>query len=146
MQSNETLDRPEVLGQPSDPRDRLASQGKRFANSLIDGLAIYGLAFIAGMLLGVTGNVEIMREPMMPNLIGFLLVMCYYIIAEGFFGRTIGKAVTRTRVVDASGGPPSFGQVVGRSFSRLIPFEAFSFLANPVGWHDSISGTYVINE
>ncbi len=33
-----------------------------------------------------------------------------------------------------------------RSFSRLIPFEAFSFLGTPCrGWHDSISKNYVVD-
>lgn len=49
-----------------------------------------------------------------------------------------GKGILGTVVVDAAGGCPSFGQIVGRCFSRLIPFDAFSFLFAERGWHDRI--------
>jgi len=36
------------------------------------------------------------------------------------------------------------GKILGRTLSRLIPFEPFSFFTYPVlGWHDSISKTNV---
>lgn len=40
---------------------------------------------------------------------------------------------------------PYFWQILGRLFSRLIPFEALIFISkNPLGWHDSIPNTMVI--
>jgi uncharacterized RDD family membrane protein YckC len=80
-------------------------------------------------------------------LLGITMLLGYYIVMEGMFQRTIGKMITGTRVVRIDGGRPSLGQVVGRTFARLIPFEAFSFLGGngyPVGWHDSLSGTRVV--
>ena len=41
-------------------------------------------------------------------------------------------------------GRPTYGQILGRTFSRFVPFEAFSFLPSPVGWHDRWSGTRVV--
>lgn len=37
--------------------------------------------------------------------------------------------------------------IVKRNFSRLIPFDAFSFIGDSsYGWHDSISKTYVVDK
>ena len=64
---------------------------------------------------------------------------------EAVFQRTIGKLVTGTRVVTTDGNVPGFGKVLGRSLARVIPFEVLSFLgAIPIGWHDKLSGTRVV--
>ncbi|MEM6265057.1 MAG: RDD family protein, partial [Bacteroidota bacterium] len=66
---------------------------------------------------------------------------------EAAFGKTPGKFVTKTQVVNKDGGKPTPGQLIGRTFARFIPFDAFSFLAsNPVGWHDSLSKTRVVKD
>ena len=45
------------------------------------------------------------------------------------------------------GSKPSGKVIFRRTISRLIPFEFFTFLgANSRGWHDTISGTYVVNK
>jgi uncharacterized RDD family membrane protein YckC len=67
---------------------------------------------------------------------------------EGIFGRTLGKLITGTIVVDSKTlKKASFRKILGRTFSRLIPFESLSFLFSvyPKGWHDSIPNTMVIN-
>ena len=58
-----------------------------------------------------------------------------------FCGRTLGKFITGTKVVSADGETPTASQIVGRTFCRMIPFEAFSFAREtcPVGWHDKFS-------
>ncbi|EAT13872.1 RDD family protein [Bermanella marisrubri] len=77
--------------------------------------------------------------------IATLTYLSYYIILESIFGKTLGKIITKTKVVDEYGGLPSLPQVIARTFSRLIPFEPFSFARDDSrGWHDSIPGTYVI--
>ena len=66
---------------------------------------------------------------------------------ESLSGRTLGKLITGTIVVNENGKKPDFGTVFKRSLCRLIPFNAISFLFNPgLGWHDSISDTYVVNK
>ena len=78
-------------------------------------------------------------------LIGLPILLGYYILCEATTSRTLGKLVTGTKVVNEQGGKPSFGQIVGRSFSRLIPFEAFSFLGETSrGWQDRFPHTYVV--
>jgi uncharacterized RDD family membrane protein YckC len=138
---------------------KVASGGKRFANLLIDNIIIQVLSAGAGFLLGMAyvsskaaaNEVLTDDDEATLNIIGFALgigiAVGYFAITEALFQRTLAKFVTGTIVVSSSGERPSFGQIVGRSFARLIPFEAFSFLgnSNPVGWHDSLSGTRVID-
>lgn len=78
----------------------------------------------------------------------FILVLAvgYYVVWEATTGRTPGKYLTGTKVVDAQGQRPSFGQIVGRSLARFIPLEPLSFITRYErrGWHDRLSKTYVV--
>jgi uncharacterized RDD family membrane protein YckC len=68
----------------------------------------------------------------------------YYVVFEALLGRTPGKLITGTRVVNLAGGRPRFTQILGRSFARAVPFEAFSFFGSRAGWHDRWSRTRVV--
>ena len=121
--------------------ERLATHGQRLANMLVDQVAIQVLGVAAGFVLAVLGRVP---RGVTAFAVGAAIAFCYYTVLESSFGRTLGKLVTGTRVIAEDGGEARFGQVLGRSFARMIPFEPFSFRAGPVGWHDSMSGTRVI--
>jgi uncharacterized RDD family membrane protein YckC len=136
-----------------------ASRGKRFLNLILDNIIIQVLSGVAGFVLGIayaasrmaSGGTITPDDEAMLNIIGFFVgitvAIAYFVMTELLFQRTLAKFITGTRVVTADGGRPSFGQIVGRSFARFIPFEAFSFLGDsqPVGWHDSLSKTRVVN-
>ena len=78
-------------------------------------------------------------------MLGIPIALAYYLVSEATTARTLGKLVTGTKVVNEHGGKPTFGQYLGRTFARFIPFEAFSFFGTPTrGWHDSLPRTYVI--
>ncbi|MFI5151600.1 MAG: RDD family protein [Bacteroidia bacterium] len=126
--------------------DHLAGVWKRFLNMLIDVIIVYALAFLVGMGLALSGNAGLIRHDFGAQLIVWLIYLLYYIIMEVTTGLTIGKLATQTRVVTEDGSKPSIGQLIGRSFSRLIPFDAFSYLGGNRGWHDSISSTFVVNK
>lgn len=125
-----------------------ASKGKRFANFLIDYLVIFVVLFGLTMfeLMGAEDDGEIGTN-LMDRLIGMLIYASYYLLLEGLWGgKTIGKLVTNTRTVNLDGSAPDFKTILNRSFSRIVPFEAFSFLGSkPDGWHDRWSDTMVIN-
>jgi len=53
--------------------------------------------------------------------------------------------LTGTRAVTLDNQRMDFSTTFIRSCSRAIPFEAFSFLGDN-GWHDSLSGTKVIED
>lgn len=129
-----------------DQRMRLieASKGKRFANYLIDGLITQFLSFVVGMVLGLSGSAN---DDLFATLWGIGIYVGYYLMFEHLNGgRTVGKIATRTKVVTETGQIPTVEMLIGRSFARLIPFEALSFLgAKPNGWHDRLSRTIVID-
>ncbi|MGC4094529.1 MAG: RDD family protein [Polyangiaceae bacterium] len=115
---------------------RIASQGSRFVNLIVDGLLSQVVATVGGVVFG-----EAAIFVTIPLLIG------YYLFFEGMFGKTPAKWLTNTRVVTVDGAHPRFMQILGRILSRYVPFEAFSFLdSHPVGWHDKWSGTRVIRD
>lgn len=137
-----------------------AGRWRRFFNLLIDyacsallellGWALY-LAWLYGRgMESILSALETLEEPdfFRDHGISLGVMLLYYIAMEGFFGFTVGKLVTGTRVVNEAGGKPRWGQVVGRTFARLIPFEPFSVLFSSGkqrrGWHDSLPKTYVV--
>jgi uncharacterized RDD family membrane protein YckC len=137
---------------------QIASQRRRFLNFIVDSIIARILAEAAGFGVGIAYGVwrAMIGRPVtqadLPNLwiagfvVGTMVVVGYYLTTEGLFQRSLAKFLTGTIVVDTRGGRPTFKQTLGRSFARLIPFEPFSFFGgpNPVGWHDSLSGTRVV--
>ncbi|KRD11838.1 transporter [Flavobacterium sp. Root901] len=132
----------------------IASNGSRFANYIIDIIAILFLIFVFGIVVALLGNLFGLQGIVfwlgnMSDFEGQILFLAisifYYSFMEGIFGRSLGKFITGTVVVDENGEKPSFGTIFKRTLCRLIPFDGFSFLGSR-GWHDSISDTYVVNK
>ncbi|MEN2399689.1 RDD family protein [Flavobacterium sp. MC2016-06] len=132
----------------------LASSGARFLNYIIDVISFVVLFFLIIMFLGVLiGLFELTGlgawldnlGDLGWNIIGIIILMSYYLMTEGLLGRSLGKFITGTVVVDENGEKPDFGTILKRSLCRLIPFDAFSFLGSR-GWHDSMSDTYVVDK
>lgn len=132
--------------------------GKRLANLVIDTVAYYALAFVSAftlMLILAVIDPE-MVEGMIPEddstplwayVFAISVYLLYFTVMEALLGRTVGKMVTGTRVVDVHGHKPSWGTAFRRSISRLVPFEGFSFLGSePRGWHDRWTETYVVHK
>ncbi|HEY6914196.1 MAG TPA: RDD family protein, partial [Paludibacter sp.] len=60
-------------------------------------------------------------------------------------GRSLGKIITKTKVITVDGDKPDFKTFLIRALCRFIPLESFSFLGSTdSGWHDSISRTRVV--
>lgn len=132
---------------------KTASQGKRFANYLLDLIFFIIFSFIFGIILGIVllifspSSVYIFEEEnkLLDYLLGFISGMIYYSVLESTTGRTIAKYITNTKVVNEEGEKPDFRTILLRSFCRFIPFEPFSFLgSDSSGWHDKISKTHVV--
>jgi len=133
--------------------NKTASQGKRFANYLIDLICFMIFSFIFGAILGIVlaivspSSLSIFEQDnkLIDYLLGFIAGMIYYSILEATTGRTIAKFITKTKVVNEEGVKPDFGTILLRSLCRFIPFEPFSFLGSDnSGWHDKLSKTRVI--
>ena len=105
----------------------------RLANFAIDLLAF----------LAITMGIEIVAYFIYPELldennktmeyIAYAVYFLYYFVFELTAGRTIGKLLTKTIVVDINGCKPDAGRIFGRTLIRLIPFDALRFLF--IGWN-----------
>jgi len=134
--------------------DKVASQGKRFLNYLLDLVFImififaFYLIFLIILTIVAPSIVSDIEEgnKLIQYLVSFIVSMIYYTSIEAVTGKSIAKYITKTKVVTEIGEKPNFKIIVVRSICRFIPFEAFSFLINDgSGWHDTISNTKVIN-
>lgn len=138
-------------------KTHLASGGKRFANMLVDTLVFLFVYFLGVGFMMSTFVADLQSTDAAESQIagvlgtvyggGLFLWLCYFWGMETLTGKTVGKFITRTRIVKADGSKPSGINVLGRSLARLIPFDAFSYLGEKEnGWHDAIPGIYVIND
>lgn len=121
-----------------------ASKGKRIANYLIDGIIAQFIGSALSLVMGMQVDTGF---NLIANLSGIGFYLLYYIMFEHLNnGRTIGKMVTRTKVVTETGETPTVEALIGRTFARIIPFDALSFLgARNNGWHDRLSHTLVVD-
>ena len=129
---------------------------KRFFNVLLDVVVLYiifaAISTIWSTMLVSSGDIT--NPVAMINMIIYLYIIVfaiyfgYYIFFEYKFGKTIGKMATNTKVVRKDGTKPTLTNIIGRTFARFIPFESLSLLFShlPVGWHDSLSGTMVVDD
>lgn len=133
-----------------------ADKGVRFLNFLIDWCLGLVVVYAAGYCLGA---VLVLTNPNIGEWIaanqvlfklfnysyGYLVIVLFYSLQEGLLkGRTIGKLITGTVAIREDGQPLTWGDVFGRSFSRIVPFEPFSGFSVP--WHDTWTNTTVVKK
>ena len=125
-----------------------AGLGRRFGNWFLDYFMFLFTVFIFWMLMAVFAAAF---ESDLNGLLGFEFIInlviyaAYYISFEFLLGRTPAKYLTGTMVVAEDYSRPSIEKIIGRTLSRMVPFEPFSFFGHdPSGWHDRWSGTTVV--
>jgi uncharacterized RDD family membrane protein YckC len=122
----------------------LASKRRRLGTFIVDVFGYLFMCLIVGFLAGfIFGRAAAEFLNAAPQLFGILMFISYYILLESLSQRTLGKIAFGTIVVNEVGEKPTFRQVVIRSVSRFIPFEAISCFGER-GWHDSLSKTHVV--
>lgn len=115
---------------------------KRFLNYIIDYYFAYEMIAVLFQNSFLSDALE--SGPRAIWLFVSFALLVYYIFMESMFSLTVGKSITGTIVLTDYSERISFGQALGRSFSRLVPFEAFStFGVAP--WHDAWSNTNVVD-
>jgi uncharacterized RDD family membrane protein YckC len=122
-----------------------ATKEKRFVHYLVDSIIIILVMspVFDFLFTFIKGNIYDRNYDRLDIFLStYLATVFYYAFFELLFHSTPGKYLTQCRVISENGDKPNIGQVIGRSFCRLIPFEHFSFLGNR-GWHDSITRTDV---
>ena len=114
----------------------------RFLNFLIDFIIWLIIAAILTFPLNANDGTQMF--------LGYFILIVsfigYYAIMEIKFQKTIGKYVTKTRVVKTNGERPENSDIISRTFCRLIPFDRVSFLFVKNGFHDSLSKTKVVKD
>jgi uncharacterized RDD family membrane protein YckC len=147
MESNEHLLTSEV-------NLEMAASGKRLANYLIDLATFYVVIFSFGIIIAIINPSffdyvdDSPGMELLDRLITLILYGVYMGAVEAVFkGKTLGKVITGTRVVNEDGTTISTATAFKRGIIRAIPFNAFSALGSPCyPWQDKWSDTYVIDE
>ena len=135
--------------QQSEPQEVIpVSQGIRFANYIIDYIIFYVflVAILVPFILDGSSMINTLTDsPILDRLLTLVAYACFMAIQETLLkGRTIGKFITGTKVVDWSGNTPDSGTLIKRNLYRAVPFDPLSFGGSRGGWHDRWSDTYVV--
>jgi len=119
----------------------------RLLNFIIDSIAFLIVFAILGFIIGLF---YITDNQMIIQFAGYILLAIaffgYYIFMEYKFQKSIGKLITKTKVLRADGEKAQLGDIVARTFCRLIPFDRLSYLFTSNGFHDRLSNTTVIKD
>jgi uncharacterized RDD family membrane protein YckC len=114
---------------------------KRAINQIVDYLAIVvlikTLIFFMSIIIKSTQDLEV--------LLFVLVYFLYYFYMENKYQQTLGKFLTKTKVVNLNGAKPSVKQLIGRAILRTIPYVFISFFTDENGLHDSLTNTRVID-
>ena len=111
----------------------------RFINFLLDIVIFFAILII---FLMVFKNV-IAKENV--KWVSFVCFFLYYFLFEYFMGQTIGKMITKSRVISLSDNRNYyFIRIISRTLMRFILFDMLSYLFTDRGLHDRISKTDVI--
>lgn len=137
----------------------LAGLNSRALAFFIDLVIIAIIAFVAyGAALyflkdANLDSYELKRVFMPIYMLLFFLASSYFVVLNGYGGRTIGKMIMGIRIISEQGGSIGFWQSfvrwIGYYISTTFLFLGFAwsiFDANSQSWHDKIAGTYVIKE
>lgn len=124
----------------------------RFAHYLIDAIIIGVIQTLVNFLIGFAVAEQYVEPGSEADLIlrlklsgvGMVVTFIYYVVFEIFYASSPGKLLLGRIVIDEYALKPEPGTVMLRSLCRLVPFEAFSCLADR-GWHDRWSKTYVVD-
>ena len=130
-----------------------ATRGIRLANHIIDHILSMFFCAVLALIIGFFstryfgGSIDDIGDVSVQFFVFLFIFRMYYIFFEGIWQSTPGKWITGTKVVRKDGRKPHFGQILGRSLVRIIPFEPLSYLTNPhpLGWHDRLSRTLVVS-
>jgi uncharacterized RDD family membrane protein YckC len=119
-----------------------ADAGKRFLNLLIDIGVVIFLILVFNKILY---HHSIFSYLGMFKILDIAVVFAYFYGLENSLGQTVGKMITKTKVVNLDGGKPTTQQMLVRTFSRIIPLEPVLLIGGK--WlHDSLSQTRVVNQ
>ncbi|WP_306293676.1 RDD family protein [Winogradskyella forsetii] len=120
----------------------VVGSGIRFVNFIID--------FIIWLIISAILTFPLSTDDGNQMLLGYVIMFAtfigYYALMEIKFQKTVGKFLTKTRVIKMNGEKPENSDIISRTFCRLIPFDRISFLFVKNGIHDFLSKTKVVKD
>ncbi|MEM7008947.1 MAG: RDD family protein [Thermodesulfobacteriota bacterium] len=134
----------------------LAGLNSRAAAFIIDVVIISIIALLAfgiGVFFVKDPEISLGNVFMPIFLLLFFLSSSYFVILNGYSGKTIGKMIVGIKIIsddgDGIGFWQSFVRWIGYYISAIFLFLGFIwsiFDQNSQSWHDKIAGTYVVKE
>jgi len=123
---------------------------RRWAGCWIDFIA---LALVAAPFLALGAGST--SRATVALILALLAVLAYFPVTEGLWGRSLGKLITGTIVVNKDGDPPGFPKAIIRTLLRLVEVNPFLLGGLPAGIFvfstehrqrlgDMLAGTYVV--
>ena len=117
----------------------MVGQTLRFVNFLLDTIIYFTITFGFIMIFNGLVNKEDVKW------ISILLYFLYYFIFELAVGQTLGKMITKTKLISLTENKNYlFIQIFGRTLMRFVPLDIFSYIFYKRGLHDWISKTTII--
>jgi uncharacterized RDD family membrane protein YckC len=108
----------------SDPKNRVL--GRRIVATLIDYIVCASILLIPDTVLGNTRYKETLW-------VWLALLAAYFPLMEGLTGYSVGKFITRARVVDDHGNVPGLWRAAIRTVFRLLEVNPFLLGGIPAG-------------
>jgi uncharacterized RDD family membrane protein YckC len=125
---------------------------RRWAGAWIDFVALAALS-LGPLFAAGSSSLSLQRTGLV---LGLVLFLAYFPVTEAVWGRTLGKLITGTIVVDRDGEKAGFGKVIVRTLMRLVEVNPFLAGGIPAGvcvlvtkgkqrLGDMAAGTYVVS-
>jgi len=124
----------------------IVDSGTRLLNSIIDTIVWIIFWVIISLIVFTFFEFTDKELDRYSYVSGFGVFFTYYIFMEFTFQKTVGKFITKTKVIKSNGEKPEIILIIARTFFRFIPFDGISFLFQKKGLHDILSGTRVIKD
>lgn len=118
------------------------SSFKRIVNYLIDLAIVIILIYVLGNFFEILHYGRLTTFGFLSFFISYFM---YYVFMEYCFQRTVGKFITKTKVVTKEGEKPELYTIIIRTVCRFIPYDSYSYVYTDKGFHDYSSDTSVIN-
>lgn len=124
----------------------LAGKPERLINYAVDTLII---SIFSGLfsLFFIFSNSSAYYLESIQSIIFVVIYILYYFIFEIFSGKTLGKMITKTKVIRRGEGNLSFLKILTRTITRLFFLDMYSYLFGyEIGMHDLLSNTIVVKD
>ena len=143
-QKNEILD-DDIISKDSRTFEN-ASIIRRYCIGFIDVIVMFIIFGITTDIFLPVANIKMDYQNTVVITMYFVIILYYFVFEYFFKGRTVGKFIMKTKVINKIGNPPTLKQVFIRIVARYMPFEYLTILTRKdrIALHDSASGTRVI--